>query len=435
MNKKAKKQAAIVDIYFTANLERCTIISGTGTGKSKIAMDIIQRRDPPKVLILVNSTDLRDVDWKNEFYKWGMQDYYDENVLMETYQSAYKWKKDKIDLTDYLVIADEVDFAANVPELSKFFYEFTDIPIIGLTGFITADKKDWFNQDLPIIDEFTANQAQELGILNNLHYIFVKYDLSKNPKDIKIEYTKHGQKKSFTQSENSAYTYQQEKFVSLIIAKEINNNRFLKSELTYEQYLREIDSIEYRIKMVVKERSDLLLNSVASAKMATKLIKYLTRTTPNQKIVVFSKRTSQSLKICGEDNTYNGVIAKKKALKNYEAFKSGESHLLGVCDKINRGVNIDDLRVAILESFYGSDTQATQRCGRMMRLKPNEVATIFVFLPYYLRKVKQKPDEHGIYPPDKYVVAETQQVTWARKMLRSTTIKTKEVWDYRSLKT
>ncbi len=100
---------------------------------------------------------------------------------------------------------------------------------------------------------------------------------------------------------------------------------------------------------------------------------------------------------------------------------------MGVCDKINRGVNIDGLNTAVFESFYGSDTQAMQRLGRLMRLKPGETATAYVLLPYYMKTAKHD----GV---EVYEMAPTQQVTWANKMFRSTDIKSSAVWDYRAVK-
>lgn len=424
-------QVKMTDLYIREGPDRCTMVGGTGLGKSKIIINTINALDIPFTMILVDSTHLKDNGWRDEFEKFGMLDYYENNVVTETYQTAYKWKKEDVDLSKYWIVADEIDFAADVPELSKFFYEFAEEPIkiLGITGFITASKRPWFGLHMPILYEYSANQAQNDNILNNIHFIFVKYDLSKDKTDITVKYKDHGIPKSFTQSENNAYEYHHKKYVNLIIAKEINNQKFLKDEITYEDYLKEINSLDYRIKMAIKERSDILLNSVASARMAQKLISYSHKQNPKHKVIVFSKRTDQSIKICGADHVYNGRISQKVANRHYEQFKNGNINVLGVCDKINRGANIDNLRVGIMESFYGSDTKATQRFGRMMRLAPDEFATMYILLPYYLRQI-EKGEKKG-----EYEVKPTQQVVWASNMLRSTVIKKKSVWDYRVIKT
>ncbi|KKM22046.1 hypothetical protein LCGC14_1629370, partial [marine sediment metagenome] len=129
---------------------------------------------------------------------------------------------------------------------------------------------------------------------------------------------------------------------------------------------------------------------------------------------------------------YSGLITKKQANQNFNDFKQGYLRYLGVCDKVDRGANIEGLDLAILETFYGSDTKATQRFGRLMRLRPDEMATVYILLPYYMREDKPKKDDPDQNP--KYSVQETQQVEWARNMLRSTVIKSYEVWDYRTVK-
>lgn len=430
---KNLEQIKVVENYIREGPDRSTIVFATGVGKSKIVIDILKHKLPKKVLLLVNSTVLRDENWKEEFQKWNFIDYYEECVEIQTYQLVYKWKAEEKDLTDYFIIADEVDFAANVPELSKFFYEYLEIPILGLTGFITESKLDWFYHNLPVFAELTADEAQEKGILNSIHFVFVKYDLSKNPKDILVEYTAHGEPKSFRQSENAAYDYAHKQYISAIITKETNNDAFMKQEISYEQYLKELNSADYRIKMAVKDRSEVLLHSISSKAMTKKLITYIQKQNTDDKIIVFSKRTSQSLDICGEDKVYNGSVTKSTADENFKNFKSGEIKLLGVCDKVNRGVNIENLNVAILESFYGSDTKAIQRFGRMMRLDPGKMATVYILLPYFMRKTTKKNKETG-EKDTVYVLSETQQVVWAAKMLRSTNIKSKAVWDYRMVK-
>jgi len=422
-----KTQVEVVEDYIREGPDRCTLELSTGFGKSKIAIDILKHLQPKKVLILVNSTVLRDSSWKDEFIKFNFGDYFEENVELATYQLAYKWKKEEKDLSNYFVIADEVDFAADVPELSKFFYEYEDIPILGLTGFITDAKREWFDDNLPVFTSLSQNDARENNILNDIHFVFVKYDLSKDPRGVKVEYTKGGQKQHFYQSENNAYDYKHKQYIKWIIAKEVNNTNFLNGKITFEQYQNEERRIEYMIKTVTRERATLLHNSVAGASMAEKLTAYLQEKDPDNKIIVFSKRTSQSIKICGKNQVYNGKLDKEVAKKAFDRFKKGEIKILGVCDKINRGVNIEGLRTAIFESFYGSDTQAVQRLGRLMRLKPNEKAVVYIFLPYFLKKT----EKDGITD---YVMEETQQVTWAKRMLRSTDVKSSEVWDYRILK-
>jgi len=421
MDIRHEDQVAVVENYLKNGGLKCTLVLSTGFGKSKISIDILKHKQPKKIIILVNSTLLRDTNWEVEFRKFNAMDLFARTEL-HTYQTVYKWKKENVDLTDTYVLADEVDFAADVPELSKFFYEYPGVEILGLTGFITDGKQEWFSQYLPVLQVLTAADAQKKGILNQIQYVYIKYDLSENDADVVVEYTKGGKKKSFTQSENNAYDYANKKVQVLIVDKSIVEQDFLKGIISHEDYLSKIRSLDYKIRMATNARTDLLLNSKSSMRIAKKLVDHIL-TDPVNKVIVFSKRTKQSKAICGE-KVYNGSIVPAKAKENFDNFISGDIRSLGVCDKVNRGANIDGLNNAILESFFGSDTQAIQKFGRMMRLKPDDIATVYILLPYYMRKEKNNI----------YTLQETQQVNWARNMLRSTDINSSTTWDYRVVK-
>ena len=85
-----------------------SLILGTGTGKSKVAIDILKQLFldetlcySSRILLLTNSTDLRDNNWKAEFVKWDALDLW-EVITSECYQTVYKWGNTQWDL----VIAD-----------------------------------------------------------------------------------------------------------------------------------------------------------------------------------------------------------------------------------------------------------------------------------------------------------------------------------------
>ena len=418
-----KKQAEVLDIYFKANPQRCTLVLSTSFGKSKVAIDIIKRMNPPKVLILANSVDLRDSVWRFEFLSWGMKEYYENNVETATYQKATKWRPDKKDIPpSTLIIADEVDFAGGTEEMSKFFSRYPENKVVGLTGFITEAKKIWFGFNMPVLYEYSAELAQEEGVLNHIKFTFVKFNISRDPKSNTVKY---GSGKSFTQSENDSYRYAEKKYLEAA-ANRAKLENFMATEggLSMEEYIRKKRALTHAVNRAAKVRRELLVDMDSTAAVARKIVEYI-HSTPNKKTIVFSKRVAQSVKACGIKNVYNKDIPKKELERRMTNFMEGASDLLGVCDKVNRGSNIPDLYNAVLETYFGSDTKAVQRFGRLMRLEADEVANAFILLPYYLEET-----ESGTY-----VSEPTQQVHWARSMLRSTDVKHSSVWDYRAVKT
>ena len=185
-----------------------SLILGTGTGKSKVAIDILKQLFldetlcySPRILLLTNSTDLRDNNWKAEFIKWGALDIWDI-ITSECYQTVYKWGNTQWDL----VIADEIDFALT-DAYQDFFHNNTCDMILGLTGFVDNSKQLLLSQIAPILMEYSTQDAQDAGILNSTQVVFVKYNLSRNPKDITVKFKKNGVETTFTQSENDAYEY------------------------------------------------------------------------------------------------------------------------------------------------------------------------------------------------------------------------------------
>jgi superfamily II DNA or RNA helicase len=416
---RAPKQREVVDLYFEKNQLLCTFVLGTGFGKSKVTLDIVNTIKPPNILILVNSTDLKDYSWRDEFYKFGMGMIYERDVHIITYQEAYKWTKETKQIDNWLIIADEVDFAADVPEYSKFFYEFSHVRTIGFTGFITEEKRPWFAKHLPILYVYTIGEAQKDKVLNKMHFVLVKYELFKH-KTIEVSYTKAGKRESFMTSENASYEYNEKKFLSFIIQQKELEKKMRNGDITSVEYEQENRSLDYSIKRVVKERNNVILHSHTSIQMVKKLQEKFIPDTA--KTIIFSVFTDQAEKI--SDFTYhtgNSVVYNRE---NFAKFNSGEIKTLGVCSKINRGVNVNRLDTAIFETYYGSDTQANQRLGRLARLNPDETSTVYVLLPYYRYGTK---DEEGKVT---YALRPTQQITWCKNMLRSTKMYSHEIIDW-----
>ena len=398
MDVRDKKQKEVVDLYIEKSMLRSTLVLGTGFGKSKVVCDIIKRTKPTEVLILVNSLDLKGNMWPHELEKWGLGKF---PYRVETYQTVYKWSPDEVDLSDTLVIADEVDFSADTLEYSKFFDNFPMVKTLGVTGFITEKKRMWFDIFMPIIYEYSTGDAQDDELLNKVQFKFIKYELSQE-KTLRVDYKKNGQDAHFMTSESASYDYGHKQFLKLVA--EQGHLRTTKMLYPKEEYDEKYEKLEKRILFAINNRNKILLNSDTSARIARELKEEVLKQHEDNKVIVFSVRTKQSEKIC--DNVYNG---KEKGAVNEEKFlnfNSSNIRDLGVCSKVNRGVNFNDLNTAIFETFYSSDTDMHQRLGRLTRLHRGDVATAYILLPYY----REKKD-------DEWVLSETQQVKWARKAL------------------
>ena len=99
----------------------------------------------------------------------------------------------------------------------------------------------------------------------------------------------------------------------------------------------------------------------------------------NEKILVFCGLSEQADRICA-----NSFHEKNKNHKALEDFEKGLIKVITVVNKVDRGLNIENVRNIIHESVGRSKTRMTQRNGRGMRLDINEKLNVFFLIPYYL---------------------------------------------------
>ena len=118
MDSRSKIQQEAIQAWMPK--KKGILLLGTGMGKSKLAIDVLKKLYPKglneaKVLLLVNSQDLRDRNWFKEFKEWNALEWY-KDIVRECYQTVYKWKDTNWDL----VISDEFDVSLS-PEYVKFY--------------------------------------------------------------------------------------------------------------------------------------------------------------------------------------------------------------------------------------------------------------------------------------------------------------------------
>jgi len=382
-------QEYCVDVWLVSN-RKGTLHLSTGFGKSKVTIDILTALyedgtldENSKVLLLSNSEDLRDKNWKDDFEKWGKSDIYNK-LDSQCYQTVYKWKDKKYDF----VIADELDYALT-EAYSEVFFNNSFGMVLGLTGTIFGDDKiELLNKIAPVVVKIDLNTAQSMGILNKVNAVFVKYYLS-NEKNIEVP----AKNQKFFTSENAQYAYYVNKVSSLMVEKSMT---WIKEEKA---------KIDKKITFVTRNRANLLYRSSSTIKTTKQLlIKLLSK-----KVAVFSMYTD-----IADLLARNSYHSKNKQLNNLERFQNGEIRLLSICKAVDRGVNIPGLNTIVLSTFNSSKTRLHQIVGRGCRLKPEEYLTLYIMLPYYI-DVKTS------------TVKATRQVEWAREAVKGFKFNSMEV--------
>jgi superfamily II DNA or RNA helicase len=385
-----------------------TIIVGTGGGKSKIALDIIKEIGPERILLLTNSEHLRDSNWKDEFVKFGMEATWEVNVTSECYQTVYKWKDTKWDL----VIADEIDFAMS-PQYQQFFANNEFTHLLGLTGFCTDDKRVLLMMYAPVCYEITTQELQEKSILNQSRFIFVEYPLLKS----KTITQKKKDGTTFLVSENDQYKYYHAEFQKALIVRSGIARKYRLLNQSFEGQ-PDYKAADWKFISMASKRKSILNNLDSSIRVVKGLLE-LIHSKPGNKVLIFSAVTAQADKLPNpfhgkSDNDTSGI----------EQLNSGAINTLSVCKKVSRGVNLVGVNYLIKESFDSSETDFQQTHGRLMRLRPDQIATYIILIPFYedIVKVEEKDPVSGrSFVTFKKKNITTQAGSWADKMMTTFT--------------
>ena len=78
------------------------------------------------------------------------------------------------------------------------------------------------------------------------------------------------------------------------------------------------------------------------------------------------------------EHTYHAK--NKDSQANLAKFNTGEIQRLACVAQLSEGINIANLRVGIIWHAFGNERKAAQRIGRLLRLNPEETATVHLLL-------------------------------------------------------
>jgi superfamily II DNA or RNA helicase len=93
-----------------------------------------------------------------------------------------------------------------------------------------------------------------------------------------------------------------------------------------------------------------------------------------EKCLLFCNTIDQAHKMAA--HSYTSKNPKSDA--NLEKFKKGDIDKLSCVLQLSEGVNIPSLKAGIIMHSYGNERKASQRIGRLLRLNPDDVATMHI---------------------------------------------------------
>ena len=376
MSKKQKIQDQINSLWKENNRNGIAIAS-VGVGKAKWIIDrckeLVQEHKKGKILVMTNSTQLRDEGFLQELDKWWDRTEFFNRCDIQCYATTYKWSGVKF----LAVFADEFDMSLS-PEFSKFYWNNSWDYFMGLSGTLTPEQFEIARRIAPMLFQYTVQQAQDEGLINKVRIIIHNVPLSwQQTMDTG---------KGFMTSEASNIKYWNRSIDEL--TDEVNVQKELIQNIQEQGWYAGMGIASVpSLKVILRSKTEHLKNKrMARArqfynlksvtKYALRLQEFLLNKHPDDKVIMFSK----SVQIA--DELGPSYHSKNKNQENIDKFNTGENRVLSVVGSVSRGVSFENLKYAISHSMDGSSTNFIQReIGRMVRANPDEVATVHLLNP------------------------------------------------------
>jgi superfamily II DNA or RNA helicase len=94
------------------------------------------------------------------------------------------------------------------------------------------------------------------------------------------------------------------------------------------------------------------------------------------KCLVFCNTQEQADRVCKHSYHANNSDSEQNLID----FKDGTIDKLSCVMQLNEGVNIPNLKSGIILHAYSNERKSNQRIGRLLRLNPDETATIHILM-------------------------------------------------------
>jgi superfamily II DNA or RNA helicase len=317
----------------TDGKKRCSVVLGTGVGKTLIGLSHMERNTTSMMNVLVVAPK-RSIfqSWTDDAVK------FDKNDLLDRITFCTYIGLTKRDPNDYdVVYLDEMHSLLDSHRL--FLNDFNGM-IMGLTGtppkYMDSEKGRMVSAFCPVVYTFKADDAVENGILNDYQIIVheLELDRSKN-------YQVAMKTKSFITSESDNYRYW------------CNRLELGQGPAPMLRVMRMKAMMEYRSK---EKYTKQLMDSISS------------------KCIVFANTQDQADRLC----KFSYHSGNKDSEENLLLFKDGKIEKLSCVLQLNEGVNIANLKQGIIMHAYGNERKAAQRIGRLLRLNPDDKAIVHI---------------------------------------------------------
>jgi len=340
---KDRQEIQMEALATTDTKKRCTVVLGTGVGKTLVGLNHMERNTTPlnKVLVVAPKRSIFQ-SWIDDAEKFELQHLLGR-IVFSTYLSLNKHNPRDYDIV-YL------DEAHSLLNSHRNFLENYKGKILGLTGTPPkhggSEKGQLVKEFCPVVYTFKADEAIENKIINDYQIIVHEISLGTDK-----NYAVKNKNLTFKTSEVDNYNY----------------------------WSRRIDVGSGPIHILRVMRMKAMMEYPTKEKYAKILFNNI-----DSKCILFANTQDQADKLC--DYSYHSNNPDSD--RNLELFKEGTVNKLSTVLQLSEGVNIPNLKQGIIMHAYGNERKASQRIGRLLRLNPDDKAIIHILC--YVDTVDQK---------------------------------------------
>lgn len=347
----------------------------TGFGKSKIAIQIANRRKANSVLIVVPQSKMKK-NWADEIKKWSLKA---ENVKMVCYASLKTCRNIHYDL----IIIDEAHHVV-APKYRQYLRNVQVDCYVCLSATITESQEEILRQTIGELDkhEFTLPKAIKEEILPDPEIFIIPLKLS-NEKKCVITQSWGRKDAAIAQEFASVAAMKKARFSNQ--AKYANINGYVKcsAQEKYDYYCAEIDkAIEHNkseyAKIIGTQRKAFIgMQKTAVAKALVTMMRAKKR-----RFITFCASIEQADMLGGEHAVHSKAFKTNKTVQN---FQNGVINELFVKNMMRECMNLNNIECGILVQFDSKEGNTVQCIGRILRSKKPQI-----FIPYFVDTMEEK---------------------------------------------
>lgn len=338
----------------------------TGFGKSKIAIDLMQKyaegKEIPRILIVVPRLVLFG-NWKEEIEKWGAADLLNY-IEFTTYVSFPK----RVGTWDIVVFDEAHHLSERCRDSLSDFQIGHSILLSATVGRDLKKELKYLFANLYIY-RVSARKAMDDEVLPDpkvyliplsLDNIYATHEIVKNKSK--------GNPVTISYSDRWRW-------------KDVKNQRII-IRCTQQQKYDEMSSMIswYKKKMFQEIFKNLYLQKSGErlkwlSEQKTQYVKWLLGQLGNYRTLTFCNGIAQTEEL----GKYCINSKNKESERNLEMFNNGEINHITACNMLDEGMNLKDCKIGVYSVLNSSDRMITQKLGRLLR-HPEPV----IFIPYYM---------------------------------------------------